>query len=256
MQCDVIKIGGVVRNKERFVKRRQRLLGPNGSTLKALELLTNCYILVQGNTVCAMGPYKGLKVARRVVEDCIKNVHPIYHIKALMIKKELAEDPKLANESWDRFLPTYKKRNVQSRRPTSDEKEKARRKSDSPFPPAQTPRKEDLLVASGEAALGKRRGDDGGKRAAGGSATPPSDDAAKAKGKGKRSREEAFRPPKPPASSPASRGPAPAPDAPLNAALASKLKARASPGAPSSASGSPSAAAAAYVEARRSRRRV
>lgn len=29
-----------------------------------------------------MGNFKGLKTVRRVVEDCMKNVHPIYHIKA------------------------------------------------------------------------------------------------------------------------------------------------------------------------------
>ncbi len=158
MQCDVIKIGGLVRNKERFVKRRQRLLGPNGSTLKALELLTNCYILVQGNTVSVMGSYKGLKIARRVVEDCMRNVHPIYHIKALMIKRELAADPALANENWERFLPSFKKKNVK-RKVDRAALAKSKAKDYTPFPPPQQPSKVDLQLESGEYFLSKEAKD-------------------------------------------------------------------------------------------------
>eukprot|EP00922_Rhytidocystis_sp_ex-Travisia-forbesii_P060418 GHVS01089546.1.p1 GENE.GHVS01089546.1~~GHVS01089546.1.p1 ORF type:complete len:285 (+),score=48.11 GHVS01089546.1:130-984(+) len=148
MFCDIIKIGGIVRNKERFVKRRQRLVGPNGSTLKALELLTECYVLVQGQTVCAMGSAKALKLCRRIVEDCMKNVHPVYHVKELMIKRELAKDDKLKDTNWERFLPHFKKRNIKrkKRKATSVTKKKDK----ALFPPEQTPRKEDLQMISGE----------------------------------------------------------------------------------------------------------
>ncbi|RMD40372.1 hypothetical protein DV735_g4751, partial [Chaetothyriales sp. CBS 134920] len=153
--CDVIKIRSLVRNKERFVKRRQRILGPNGSTLKALELLTGTYILVQGNTVSVMGGYKGLKEVRRVVEDCMNNIHPIYHVKELMIKRELAKDPNLKNENWERFLPHFKRRTLSKRRTPFRVTDKSK-KPYTPFPPPQEKSKVDLQIESGEYFLAKQ----------------------------------------------------------------------------------------------------
>lgn len=155
VQCDIIKIRNLVRNKERFVKRRQRILGPNGSTLKALELLTETYILVQGNTVSCMGGYKGLKTVRRIIENTMANIHPIYAIKELMIRKELEKDPELAEENWDRFLPDFKKRTLSKRRVPHKVTDKSK-KVYTPFPPPQEKSKVDLQIESGEYFLSKQ----------------------------------------------------------------------------------------------------
>ncbi|KAJ8485969.1 hypothetical protein OPV22_018454 [Ensete ventricosum] len=189
MQCDIIKIGNLIRNKERFVKRRERLLGPNLSTLKAIEILTGCYVLVQGNTVAAMGSFKGLKQVRRIVEDCIQNqLHPVYHIKTLLMKRELAKNPALANENWDRFLPKFKKKNVKQRKVKAKEK-----KPYTPFPPPQQPSKIDLQLESGEYFLSDK------KKSAKKWQEKQEKQAEKA-AENKRKREAAFIPPKEPSS--------------------------------------------------------
>jgi len=145
--ADIIKVGNMVRNRDRFIRRRQRIIGPNGATLKAIELLTNCYVLVQGNTVASVGPYKGLQQVHRIVEDTMKNIHPIYHVKTLMIKRELAKDPKLKNENWERFLPNYKHKNLSKRK---EPKKKKVKKPYTPFPPPMPDSKVDKELASGE----------------------------------------------------------------------------------------------------------
>lgn len=50
-----------------------------------------------------------------------------------MIKRELAKDPLLKNENWERFLPKFKSKNVQTKKVKIKEK-----KPYTPFPPPQT----------------------------------------------------------------------------------------------------------------------
>lgn len=72
-----------------------------------------------------------------------------------MIKRELAKDPALANENWDRFLPNFKRKTLSKRRKPFKVTDKSK-KAYTPFPPPQEKSKVDLQIESGEYFLGKQ----------------------------------------------------------------------------------------------------
>jgi ribosomal RNA assembly protein len=187
VECMVHVIGRDLRNAERFAKRRQRLIGPNGDTLKALELLTQCYILVQGHTVAAIGPGAGLRTVQKVATDCMANVHPVYHIKTLMVKRDLERRPDLANEDWDRYLPKFRKLS----KPGKGKKVKREIRNKSILPEFPPETKLDEQIESGEFFQKQKGGERRRRRkhrepeeppAADGTAEPPAEPPAEAVG--------------------------------------------------------------------------
>lgn len=165
--CDIINIAQKGMSTRRFVKRRDRLIGPKAQTLKALEILSGCYVLVQGKTVSVMGPVKGTQMVRKIVEDCMNNIHPIYGLKQLLIKRELMKREDMKHEDWSRFIPVYKKslpnkekqkavRKIKKER-VKESKRRMATKEKSIFPPAPPKRLEDIAMESGKAFLVDRK---------------------------------------------------------------------------------------------------
>ena len=54
---------------------------------QAIELLTSCYVLVQGNTVSALGPYRGLKEVREFLYfTCEKIICKFSKVQCMQMK--------------------------------------------------------------------------------------------------------------------------------------------------------------------------
>ena len=66
-----------------------------------------------------------------------------------MIKRELAKDPELKNENWERFLPKFEHKNLSKRKQPFKRKDKGK-KPYTPFPPPMPESKLDKELASGE----------------------------------------------------------------------------------------------------------
>ena len=72
-----------------------------------------------------------------------------------MVKRELAKDPELKHENWDRFLPNFQRRNLSKRRKPHKITDKSK-KVYTPFPPAPEKSKIDKQLETGEYFLSKQ----------------------------------------------------------------------------------------------------
>lgn len=79
-----------------------------------------------------------------------------------MIQKELQNNPQLANENWERFLPKLPPKSKEVKEKMKAKKKvKGRKKEYTPFPPEPAPSKIDLQLESGEYFMKEKKRKDG-----------------------------------------------------------------------------------------------
>jgi len=64
-----------------------------------------CHVFAAAVNTVSHGPLQGFENSAARGGGLHQQHTPhIYHIKTLMIKRELAKDPAMANENWDRYV--------------------------------------------------------------------------------------------------------------------------------------------------------
>lgn len=135
--CEIVPLKLISPNDKTMENRKRRLGNPK--TLKAIELLTKCHVLISGKFVCIIGNYKGLNEAKSIVVNCFENIHPVFEIKKLMVKKNLEKDK--INDDWKRYLPNIQK---------THSKKHFKSRETGGMPEDIKDRKEDIMMATGE----------------------------------------------------------------------------------------------------------
>ena len=134
---DIIPTHLLCSNEKTFERRKHRILNPK--ILKALELLTKCKVFISGKVACVVGNFRGLTDAKSVLISCFENLHPVYAIKELIIKRKLAKENKEGD--WSRFMPEIKKTHA---------KKKVKARTPGGMPEEIAPTKEDIARETGE----------------------------------------------------------------------------------------------------------
>lgn len=142
MFSEIMPMKAFCSSEKTIQNRKERLTNPK--IMRAIELLTKCSVYVAGKAVCLVGSCRGLVEAKEIIIGCFENVHPVFTIKKLMIKKDLQK--KGVEGDWERFMPTIKKTHSKHRKPG---------RATGNMPEEIKPRKEDIMRETGEYYLEK-----------------------------------------------------------------------------------------------------
>lgn len=106
----IFNLKSVIHDKKVLLNRRNRLIGPDQSILKALRMSTGCFIQIMKKCVCIIGPFKKVLVVEEFIQKTMENFHPVHLMKKLIAKSQCESDKGKIDMDWSNFLPNVTKK--------------------------------------------------------------------------------------------------------------------------------------------------